>query len=321
MLVSIVVPIYNTALYLEKCLDSIKDQTYNNIEVILINDGSTDESSEIAEKYVREDIRFRLIHLVNGGVSRARNKGIEIASGKYITFIDSDDVIKSNHIEKLVKCMPKKEGLCICNYIKVFSYKNEVGIKEISEGIINPESLVKNLPDVFGGYNWNKLYVLEVIKSNNIIFDEEITLCEDLLFTLQYLLAISGEIYYIQEPTYLYLQRQDSAVATFNIRNNISSLIARKRCVDLLKSSMPMVLDKWMRETLFVCFSCRRICMSHNVKEEKYVHIMNTIITEMYDEVFLKSKSRDRIKLYIYKNHLEWLVFIKKICGEKKIKR
>ena len=103
--VSIIIPIYNTSKYLEKCLDSIRKQTYSNIEVLLIDDGSKDGSGGIADKYARLDSRFKVEHLINGGVSRARNKGLELARGNYVTFIDSDDYIAEDHIYNLLHNM------------------------------------------------------------------------------------------------------------------------------------------------------------------------------------------------------------------------
>ena len=95
-LISIIVPIYNVVEYLEECLDSIQCQTYSNIEVILVNDGSTDTSKEICEKYCKQDTRFYLINQDNKGLSGARNRGMSVSQGEFITFVDSDDVLKED---------------------------------------------------------------------------------------------------------------------------------------------------------------------------------------------------------------------------------
>lgn len=314
MRVSIIIPIYNTSQYLSSCLNSVKEQSYKNLEIILVNDGSTDNSRDIAEEFVKKDKRFKVIHLHNGGVSRARNKGMEIATGDYITFIDSDDIVSSKHIENLVQNMLEKESLCICNYIKVYHEKEEKGIQDISSNVISKTYVVENLFDVFGGYNWNKLYDLRVIKEKNIRFDEEIKLCEDLLFSLQYLMVMSGKIYYVDDATYLYLQRENSTVSSFNVETSITSLMAQKKCVNLLRDNMPEVLDKWMKRTVFMCFSCRRRYMSEKADVNVYKSVVDSIICEMYTEVFLKSNIMDRIRLYIYKNHTDLLVLIKKCC-------
>ena len=104
-MISIIVPVYNVETYLEECLDSIQNQSYTDLEVILVNDGSTDDSQAICEHYCQTDKRFRLMNQTNQGLSAARNKGVEISTGEYIVFVDSDDVIKTNYLEKLMQYM------------------------------------------------------------------------------------------------------------------------------------------------------------------------------------------------------------------------
>jgi glycosyltransferase involved in cell wall biosynthesis len=109
-LVSIIVPVYNTAYYLPKCIKSMLNQTYHNIEIILVDDGSTDKSATICDKYAKRDKRIRVIHKKNGGVSSARNTGIENATGRYIMFVDSDDWLPLNAVESLHKAILFNDG-------------------------------------------------------------------------------------------------------------------------------------------------------------------------------------------------------------------
>ena len=104
-MISVIIPVYNVENYLEECLKSVQNQTYTNIEVLLVNDGSTDNSKQICERYCQEDSRFLLINQENQGLSAARNKGVEISTGEYIVFVDSDDIIKTNYLEKLMQYM------------------------------------------------------------------------------------------------------------------------------------------------------------------------------------------------------------------------
>ena len=104
-MISVIVPVYNVETYLEECLDSIQNQTYTDFEVLLVNDGSTDGSQAICERYCQADKRFRLMNQTNQGLSAARNKGVEISTGEYIVFVDSDDIIKTNYLEKLMQYM------------------------------------------------------------------------------------------------------------------------------------------------------------------------------------------------------------------------
>lgn len=104
-MISVIVPVYNVETYLEECLDSIQNQTYTDFEVLLVNDGSTDGSQAICERYCKENRRFHLLNQTNQGLSAARNKGVEISTGEYIVFVDSDDIIKTNYLEKLMQYM------------------------------------------------------------------------------------------------------------------------------------------------------------------------------------------------------------------------
>ena len=128
-LISIVVPIYNVEKYLEKCINSIIIQTYKNIEIILVNDGSTDSSGKICDIYLKKDKRIKVIHKKNGGLSDARNVGIENAKGKYIAFIDSDDFIDSDFIEILYNLIIEYNAdvsCCKCNVIYKKNKKQQV---------------------------------------------------------------------------------------------------------------------------------------------------------------------------------------------------
>ena len=104
-MISVIIPVYNVENYLEECLNSVQHQTYTNIEVILVNDWSTDNSKMICERYCQEDSRFHLISQTNQGQSVARNVGVEVSTGEFIAFVDSDDVIKANYLEELMKYM------------------------------------------------------------------------------------------------------------------------------------------------------------------------------------------------------------------------
>lgn len=171
-LISIVVPIYKVEKYINKCIDSIINQTYKNIEIILVDDGSEDVCSEICDEYASKDNRIRVIHKINGGLSSARNIGIDKASGMYIAFVDSDDYISERMIEILYENIKKYNAdISICD----FEYVNEKGQKldikyenKICKGcingkeIINKSYLLKN-----GAYwvvAWNKLYKTELFK-------------------------------------------------------------------------------------------------------------------------------------------------------------
>ena len=116
-LISIIVPVYKVEKYLQECVTSIQNQTYRNLEIILVDDGSPDKSGKLCNEYAKRDSRIKVIHKVNGGLSSARNAGLKIAKGEYIGFVDSDDYIRKNMYEKLLDaCIQNKTEIAACNY-------------------------------------------------------------------------------------------------------------------------------------------------------------------------------------------------------------
>ena len=177
-MISVIVPVYNVEKYLEECLDSIQNQTYSNIEIILVNDGSTDNSKEICEKYCKQDSRFLLINQENQGLSAARNKGVEISTGEYIVFVDSDDIIKTNYLEKLMQYMTEDVDIVEC----IFTVKKMEFLEEnietttiIFEGDSN--EAVKFFPNHTLNVNAvTKLYRREIVEAvpyiDGVIFED-----------------------------------------------------------------------------------------------------------------------------------------------------
>ena len=115
--ISVIIPIYNVEKYLEKCIDSVLAQTYRNIEIILVDDGSTDKCADICDSYLKKDSRVKVIHKVNGGLSSARNAGLDIAEGDFISFVDSDDFIEKEMLEKLYEALMEADAdMAVCNF-------------------------------------------------------------------------------------------------------------------------------------------------------------------------------------------------------------
>lgn len=186
--VSIVVPIYNAKKYLNCCINTILQQTYENFELMLVDDGSTDGSLEICNNYERDDKRVKVIHKVNGGVSSARNAGIESATGDYILFIDSDDYIEENYIQTLVENCSDDCDLVVCGFTYDFgSKKTENKVEEVN--CLTIEEYKKKFNSLYAKSLTNspfgKLYKSELVK--DIAFDISVPLGEDLIFNLDYL--------------------------------------------------------------------------------------------------------------------------------------
>lgn len=219
-LISIIVPIFNSETYLSRCIDSILTQTFSDFEVILIDDGSSDASGSICDNYALKDTRVRVYHKENGGVSSARNLGLEKAKGEWIVFVDSDDVLLYNSLNILFeKVRGNDVDLVICGYtiydecgIHVFSTEYDCQDKLISanEGI---KLMFKGA--FYNGYLWNKLFKRKIIVENKLFFDEKIYYNEDRLFCIQYMSCLKYKIYYSTDPTYVYMRHSNSAMACF----------------------------------------------------------------------------------------------------------
>ena len=172
-LISVIVPIYNVENYLRKCLDSILEQTFHNLEILLVNDGSTDGSGQICQEYVEKDNRIRYFEKENGGLSDARNYGIEQAQGEYLTFVDSDDWVTETYIEELYsKLQYYNADISICNYFR-FQDSNVTFYKHVFkpyEKEYDSKYLLEHYFEIEGGdffltTVWGKLYKNLYLKS------------------------------------------------------------------------------------------------------------------------------------------------------------
>lgn len=191
-LVSIIIPIYNSEEYLDNCIKSVLNQTYYDIEVILVDDYSTDKSLNICRKYAKKDCRIRVLQTNGKGVSAARNTGICNAAGKYIQFLDSDDTLLQNATENLVKLINiENTQLVVASYTNVKDKKTET-IEIEQQPIIEKQDYLNHYVssrefEDLANYPWNKLYVTEIIKKNELQFDEKRFIAEDALFNMKYL--------------------------------------------------------------------------------------------------------------------------------------
>lgn len=213
-LVSVVIPIYKVEKYLHRCVDSVLKQTYKNIEVILVDDGSPDYCGKICDEYASKDKRIKVLHKDNGGLSDARNQGTKIARGKYITYIDSDDFVESDYIEYLYNLLIDNS----CDMSIILPHKfydnNLVTIKNKKEKIkiYNSEEALKVMlyQKNFDNAAWGKLYLLNNIKDIEFPVGK---LYEDIGTTYKYILR-SNKIAYSNQKKYYYLQRKDSIMGS-----------------------------------------------------------------------------------------------------------
>lgn len=231
-LVSIIVPVYNVEKYLEKCLNSIVNQTYKNIEIICIDDGSPDNSINILNKFAEEDKRLKIIRQKNQGLSAARNTGIINSIGKYIIFIDSDDWIEDNMIEFMLNEIQKDDkDISICGQYNHYFYKNNESIKKITLDKFQI-NIFQNYNDYFienyklhfpFGSSWNKLFKKELIIKNNLFFEKG-RFHEDLLFVFRYLNLVQ-KIGVVKTPLYHYIVTRGNSITNKINKNEINDVL------------------------------------------------------------------------------------------------
>lgn len=292
-LISVVVPIYNVENYIEKCLDSIINQSYRNLEIILIDDGSTDKSSEICDRYKQDDERIMVIHKQNGGLSSARNAGLNIASGEYIGFVDSDDYIEYDMFELLLqKSINMQVDIVGCgvNFIN-----NNSVIKrycENEEKIINSfEAVIQILENKNCNAVWNKLYKRDIF--NDINFEEG-KLYED-TFLLPKVFSKKLKVMFINQCKYNYFIRSNSIMGKSTIRPNVDLIEAYNNLLNFLNS----IEEYNIESNLSLCiqkpwFYTNSIYINKACKDNKlYLQAMHKFI-------------RNNLKLIISNKYISW---------------
>ncbi|MCQ6275296.1 glycosyltransferase [Bacillus sp. V3B] len=206
-LISVIVPIYNVERWLTSCIENILNQPFNNIELILVNDGSTDNCRAICEQYAQKDKKIKVVHKENGGLSSARNAGIEMATGKYIVFIDPDDQITEDYFISLFAMAEENNCDAIVSGYKTVPNNNNIipgyQLNKVMEGkafVLSSSNIHSNNDLCFV---WRYIYKLSIIKENNIRFNEKVFIGEDVIFNLEFLLE-SKRVYAISKTLYFY---------------------------------------------------------------------------------------------------------------------
>lgn len=217
-LVSIIIPVYNLADYLPQCLDSVQGQSYENIQVLLVNDGSTDASLAICREYARRDSRFQLIDKANSGVSDSRNQALDRAEGKYIQFLDGDDWLTPDATEALVHAAESTGAdLVLAHFYRVADERMAPRGHIKKERVLTrqefAEEMMKAPANYYYGVLWNKLYRRSIIDSRRLRFDSQVNWCEDFLFNLEYIERVRL-VSAVPKPIYYYRKRENSLVTS-----------------------------------------------------------------------------------------------------------
>jgi len=240
--ISIIIPVYNVEQYIRKCLDSVINQTHSNLEIICINDGSTDNSGKICDEYSKKDNRIIVFHQLNQGISKARNLGLRNFTGQYIGFVDPDDWIEPDMYEILYNLIKSKDVFIgIINYYQDTDNEcTRMNINELPE-ILTKEDMLKCLFESgYGGFRgaiWNKLLKAELFKSSKLEFATDLKMGRDMLFFVSAVLAdVNCTGACNDKPLYHYCIRDSSITYSTPIHKRKDMLIARQRIIDSLKN-------------------------------------------------------------------------------------
>ena len=312
-LVSIIIPVFNAEKYLKKCIESVINQTYQNIEVILIDDGSTDNSPLIYREYARKDNRLKINRQKNLGVFAARNNGIRRATGEYIIFIDADDWIEVNMIELMCDKLKKNKeiDICICGYKEFYeekiSLKNKISDKNFVDLILNGNNLIK-------GYLFNKMFRKIKIKK---FFNENIAIKEDLIFLLSNFNE-KTKYYILYEPLYNYRINSNSALHSKAItKRKITSLDADIWIVENIKSKE---VYKYKISFIVAYYYYQSQLNIHDVKylKQNYNKTMRSFYKDIINDKIISIKEKMDI---IMRRRLYFLYKIKKNRGKRCVQK
>ena len=230
--VSIIVPVYNGSKVLPRCVESILNQDFTDFELLLIDDGSKDDSFKIMSSYAEKDPRVISIHKENGGVSSTRNTGLSLAKGKYIQFVDVDDFLPFDSVKMMVREMEDNDvQMVIGDFYRMVQDKVSQKGSIHKGGIITrnsyADSMMLSPADFYYGVLWNKMYRKDILDKYNIRMDDNISFCEDMIFNLEYLLHVNN-IFVVKAPVYYYVLTEGSLVEK---NMNLESIIKMKTSV------------------------------------------------------------------------------------------
>lgn len=209
--VSVIIPIYNVEKYLRACVDSVLGQTYQDLQIILVDDGSTDQSGKLCDVYAQKDERVKVIHQANSGPSAARNNGIRHARGKYIIFVDADDQLFPLSLQYMVDCIAKTGAEIVFGGYLDRSPYGEFEIYEFNSEVDTKDKLITAVTSGTGGVLWAKLFRKDIIAENRIQLNNEVHFSEDMLFVLEYIQHVH-QWANVPIPVYLYNRLNESSL-------------------------------------------------------------------------------------------------------------
>lgn len=318
--VSIIIPVYNTEKYIDECINSVINQTYKDIEVILINDGSTDSSLSICKKYEKLDKRIKVINKKHSGVSSARNEGIKKITGKYVMFLDSDDYYNLDYVEKMYNALVKNKCDMVISGFKL-CYKKSTSVLQYSncDIMIDFNSIIYDIVNTPYFNSMSKTIIKkDIIEKNKIKFDTKLNYFEDYIVSFD-AMKCSKKIMYLSNCLYNYRVNSDSTTQNMDIDKALKWYHDGLYALNYINSSI--AIDN-INSLMFdrICFAFRILAKMKNTKYKVFKKEADRLLDELYTSIPRESIDINKIhysrKIYkfrakmIYKNHLKLFYYI-----------
>lgn len=329
-LISVILPVYNVDKYLDKCIESIIKQTYKNLEIIIVNDGSSDGSSLICNKWGNFDNRIKIINKKNAGLGKARNTGLDHANGKFVMFVDSDDFIEGTAIEKLLDGLNNNDTI-FCGYSLYYNdnriihkpmkyggsifFENDITRKILVEMM---GSLPEEVDDICIPVSvWHGLYSMNIIKENNIRFvSEREFISEDMIFHIDYL-SVAKSVSFIEDCLYYYRKNNENSLTTiYNPDRFIKEIILYNELENRLLKIMPReeYIIRLQRTFLGRVRSCIVRAVNESEQPIKEIKkICNDNLVKSILDYYPYNKCKIQLKIFnfcIHKKYIYLLILI-----------
>ena len=299
--ISIIVPIYNVENYLDKCIKSIINQSFKNLEIILVDDGSPDNCPAICDEWAKKDNRIKVIHKENGGLSDARNAGLAVATGEYIAFVDSDDYIEADIYKKLLSvALNNKCDIVSCKLRMVYENDKNFVTKDDSEDIIiysTEDAMSALIDDKIRQVVWNKLYKADIIK--NIPFDVG-KHHEDEFWSYK-AIGNATKIATIDYTGYNYLQRSGSIMGNGYSLKRLDAVEAKCLRQEYLDNNVPVLSQQGLINLIFTCIYHGQLSLKYLDKKDKKIALnkLKKIIKKIFSVLSFDILSKKQ-KIWIY---------------------
>lgn len=316
--ISVIVPVYNVEDYLHKCIDSIMNQTFKDLEIILVNDGSTDTSPQICDDYANRDIRIKVIHQQNAGVSVARNKGIETATGDYVTFVDSDDWLELTMYENMyaITRLQQPSDIVMCDFANIKKNSKEEISANFRKGFYSKQQIINELyptllvTEEFGRIPivsvWSCLFKSSLLIDNDIAFDTVLLYSEDYLFMADVMINANSFYYLKGKYLYNYLQYEESRSKKFQsswwenllcLNKELEKLLVEYKDYDFTRQLKLQLLHSALFILNGICKN-ERMNMIKKLQEIRFI-LKQQQLTAAFSNLSLK-KQHKTLKLMLY---------------------